>query len=206
MSSKRFSVGITGGIGSGKTTVANMFATRGVPIIDTDQIAHQLTASGGAAIPEIRKQFGPTFLTSEGALNRARMSDFIFQDVAEKIRLESILHPLIWNETEQTAAKVNNPYLIFVVPLLVENSSWQQRVNRVLVIDCPEDLQVKRVMQRSKLKESQVQAIMAAQVPRHVRLAAAHDVILNQEKPSMLEPQVEKLHNLYMHLAILKDK
>jgi dephospho-CoA kinase len=202
VSASRFSVGLTGGIGSGKTTVANMLEASGAAVIDTDQIAHQLTAAGGAAIPEIHAQFGEAFLTSDGAMDRAKVREYVFAEPAAKVRLESILHPLIGIETERAAAQARGLYLVFVVPLLVESGKWKQRVSRVLVVDCPEERQVARVMSRSGLSEPQVRAIMAAQVPRQVRLAAADDVILNDGDPSALAPQVEQLHALYAKLAV----
>lgn len=201
MSAGRFSVGLTGGIGSGKTTVANMFEARGAAVVDTDQIAHQLTAPGGAAIPQIHAQFGEAFLTPEGAMDRTKVREYVFAEPAAKARLESILHPLIRIETERAAAQAQGLYLVFVVPLLVESGTWKQRASRVLVVDCPEELQVARVMSRSGLSESQVRAIMAAQVPRQVRLAAADDVIVNDGEPSAIAPQVERLHALYATLA-----
>jgi dephospho-CoA kinase len=201
VSAGRFSVGLTGGIGSGKTTVANMFEARGAAVVDTDQIAHQLTAPGGAAIPQIHAQFGEAFLTTEGAMDRTKVREYVFAEPAAKARLESILHPLIRIETERAAAQAQGLYLVFVVPLLVESGTWKQRASRVLVVDCPEELQVARVMSRSGLSESQVRAIMAAQVPRQVRLAAADDVIVNDGEPSAIAPQVERLHALYATLA-----
>lgn len=198
---RRFSVGLTGGIGSGKTTVANMFAERGAALVDTDLIAHQLTAPGGGAMEAIRAEFGDDFLTVDGALDRARMRAKVFSDPLAKQRLESILHPLIRTETERAAAQASGSYLIFVVPLLVESSSWKERVSRVLVVDCPEELQVSRVRMRSGLEESQVRAIMAAQVSRDARLAAADDIVLNASTADALIPQVERLHALYVELA-----
>lgn len=201
MSAGRFSVGLTGGIGSGKTTVANMLEARGAAVIDTDLIAHQLTAPGGAAIPHIHAQFGEAFLTPGGAMDRAKVREYVFAEPAAKARLESILHPLIRIETERAAEQAQGLYLVFVVPLLVESGTWKERVSRVLVVDCPEEVQVQRVMRRSGLPEAQVRAIMAAQVPRQVRLAAADDVILNDGDPSALLPKVEQLHALYAKLA-----
>ena len=198
---KRFSVGLTGGIGSGKTTVADMFGEHGASVIDTDHIAHQLTVAGGPAIAAIREQFGDHFLTTGGAMDRARMRDCVFSDMAAKARLEAILHPLIRVETERAAAQARGPYLLFVVPLLVESGNWRQRVSRVLVVDCPEQLQIDRVMQRSGLSDAQVRAIMATQSSRTARLAAADDVVLNDGSAAALAPQVNRLHTLYTELA-----
>ncbi|GAB3539819.1 dephospho-CoA kinase [Noviherbaspirillum agri] len=198
---RRFSVGLTGGIGSGKTTVADMFAARGASVIDTDVIAHQMTAPGGAAIPQIRAQFGDAFLTPEGAMDRARMRAYVFDEPSAKTRLEAILHPLIRAETERAAQQAQGTYLVFVVPLLVESGGWRQRVNRVLVVDCPESTQVRRVISRSALPEQQVRAIMAAQATRDQRLATADDVIDNDGDALALVPQVDRLHALYSSLA-----
>jgi len=197
----RFSVGLTGGIGSGKSTVADLFAAHGAAIVDTDLIAHQLTAPDGLAIPPIRTAFGDAFIAADGALDRAKMRAAVFNDPAQKKQLEAILHPLIRLETERVAREVPGAYVIFVVPLLVESGTWVQRVSRVLVVDCPEETQRQRVMQRSGLSEEQVRAIMANQVPRATRLAAAHDIILNDGDPALLPAAVDRLHAQYLALA-----
>ena len=199
----RCAVGLTGGIGCGKTTVADLFAARGAAVIDTDLIAHQLSAPGGVAMPAILAAFGPAFVQPDGALNRARMRERVFGNPAEKARLEAILHPLIRSETERQAEAAVGPYLLFVVPLLVESGKWKERVERVLVIDCPEALQVSRVMQRSGLSAAQVGAIMAAQVSRTVRLAAADDVLHNDGDTAALPAQVDALHARYVQMAAL---
>jgi dephospho-CoA kinase len=197
----RFSVGLTGGIGSGKSTVADLFAARGATVIDTDQIAHQLTLPGGTAMPAIRTRFGDAFVTATGAMDRARMRELVFADPVAKKALEAILHPLIRSETERAAAHAHGAYLLLVVPLLIEAGNWAQRVGRVLVIDCPEQLQIERVMRRNGLTEPQVRAIMAAQATRETRLNAADDVIVNQGDTAALQPQVERLHALYCSFA-----
>jgi dephospho-CoA kinase len=198
---QRFSVGLTGGIGSGKSLVADMFAARGAAVVDTDQIAHQLTAPDGIAIPSIRAGFGDDFITAAGAMDRAKMRERVFADSAAKKQLEAILHPLIRIETEREAANVQGFYLMFVVPLLVESGSWKTRTSRILVVDSPEQLQVSRVMKRNQLPEAQVRAIMATQASRETRLAAADDVIINDRNVAALVPQVERLHALYKSLA-----
>lgn len=200
-SAPRFLVGLTGGIGSGKSIVADMFASYGAAIIDTDLIAHQLTAPDGAAIPDIRKTFGNAFIAASGAMDRIRMREHVFSEPQARHALEAILHPLIRDETERAALTAESRYLILVVPLLIEADAWRQRVSRILVIDCPEELQIRRVMQRNKLSESQVRAIMAAQAPRTVRLAAADDVVINDGDIENLEHQVAALHALYCTLA-----
>lgn len=193
----RFVVGLTGGIGSGKSLVANMFADRGASIVDTDQIAHSLTAPGGAAMPDILAEFGAQMADSRGAMDRARMRELVFREPAAKRRLEAILHPMIRDATLAAAADATGSYVILAIPLLVESGAWKQRVNRVLVIDCPEEVQVARVMARNGLAEDQVRAIMATQVPRLERLAAADDVIDNGGPIQALTPQVDRLHGFY---------
>jgi len=197
----RFSVGLTGGIGSGKSTVADLFAQRGAALIDTDLIAHQLTAPNGLAIAQIEQAFGSQFIQSDRAMNRGLMRQEVFSNPDAKKKLEAILHPLIRSETERASAEAIGDYVMFVVPLLVESGSWVDRVSRVLVIDTPEELQIQRVMQRNGFDEPQVRAIMANQATRAARLAAADDVIVNQATTIELLPQVEKLHQLYISLA-----
>ena len=193
-----FSVGLTGGIGCGKTTVADMFAALGASVIDTDQIAHSLTAPHGAAMPALLAEFGEDFATPEGALDRAKMRALVFSDATARARLEAILHPRIRDATAAAAAIATGPYTIFVVPLLIESGTWRERVTRVLAIDCSEETQVARVMTRSGLSAEQVRAIMAAQVTRAQRLAAADDVVNNDEGLDELRPQVERLHAHYL--------
>lgn len=192
-----FSVGLTGGIGSGKSLVADLFAARGAVQIDTDQIAHQLTGPGGAAMEAIRSAFGDVFLQADGALNRAVMRQHIFATPAARLTLEGILHPLIRFEANRAAQERPGHYPLFVVPLLVESDYWRARVDRILVVDCPETLQIARVMQRNAMSEAQVRAIMAAQASRPERLRHAHDVIVNDQDIAALLPQVERLHALY---------
>ncbi|MEY3695326.1 MAG: hypothetical protein RL083_1151 [Pseudomonadota bacterium] len=205
MTSPRFSVGLTGGIGSGKSLVADMFAAHGASVIDTDQIAHQLTAPGGLAIAQIRQTFGDAFLTIDGALNRARMREHVFADAAARQQLEKILHPLISQQTEAAARSSTGPYLLFVVPLLVESGRWVDRVDRVLVVDCPEAMQIARVQARNQFSVAQVEAIMATQVQRSERLAAADDVIVNEGPPEAAAAAVERLHRAYLDLAAKKQ-
>jgi len=193
-----FSVGLTGGIGCGKTTVADLFAARGAAIVDTDQIAHALTAPHGAAMPALLEEFGAEYATLDGALDRARMRTLVFDDPGARARLEAILHPRIREATAAAALLATGPYVIFAVPLLIESGTWRERVTRILAIDCPEAMQVARVMARNGLAEAQVRAIMAAQVTRAQRLAAADDVIVNDAGVEALLPQVERLHAEYL--------
>jgi dephospho-CoA kinase len=201
-----FSVGLTGGIGSGKTTVAGMFAAHGASVIDTDQIAHSLTAPHGAAMPALLAEFGDDFANPDGALDRAKMRRLVFSDPGARARLEAILHPKIRDATAAAAVIATGPYLIFAVPLLVESGTWRERVDRVLVVDCPEALQIERVMTRNGLQEAQVRAIMAAQATREQRLAAADDVVLNDDGVELLAPQVARLHAFYMDNATRMTK
>ncbi len=201
MQHKRFTVGLTGGIGSGKSFVADMFAALGASIIDTDILAHQLTAPQGKAIPAIMQQFGSDFLTSEGAMDRVKMREHVFANAAAKKQLEAILHPLIRECAEEAARNATGSYPIFVVPLLVESGTWKERVSRVLVVDCSEELQIRRVMRRNRFSEQQVRAIMGMQADRRARLAAADDVIVNDGDAAALAPQVERLHAFYLSLT-----
>lgn len=197
----RFSVGLTGGIGSGKSTVANLFAAAGAAVIDTDVISHRLTAADGDAIAQIRASFGAEFILPDGAMDRPRMREAVFAEPAAKARLEGILHPLIRQQTERAALDAQGAYLIFVVPLLVELGIWQERVSRILVVDCSEQTQIERVMQRNALSKAQVQVIMANQATRDARLAIADDVVNNDGDHSLLVQQVKILHQTYLVLA-----
>lgn len=200
-SQHRFSIGLTGGIGSGKSTVADLFAAHGVAVIDTDLIAHQLTAAGGRAIEAIKLAFGSGFIMASGAMDRIKMREAVFANPSEKKRLEAILHPLIRAETEHAAAQAEGAYIMFVVPLLVESGLWKQRVSRILAIDCSEATQIRRVMQRNNLTEQQVRAIMATQASREARLAVADDIVINDSDTTTLIAQVQRLHDLYLSLA-----
>ncbi|TAK72189.1 MAG: dephospho-CoA kinase [Betaproteobacteria bacterium] len=196
-----FTVGLTGGIGSGKSAAAQVFEELGTTVIDTDAVAHALTAPGGAAIEPIRAAFGAAYLTPEGALERARMRELVFADALKKRLLESILHPLIRARTSELVQAARSPYVVLMVPLLVESGDYRRRCQRILVVDCPEELQVERVMARSGLAAGQVRAIMANQVTREARLAAADDVVDNSQDLAQLRRQVEALHARYLQLA-----
>lgn len=194
-------IGLTGGIGSGKTTVADLFAARGIALIDADLIAHRLTAPGGAAMPAIRAAFGDALLTPDGALARAQMRSLVFSDPSAKTRLEAILHPLIRQQADAQAARATSAYVIHVVPLLVESGDGHARFDRVLVVDCDETTQIARVIQRNGFTREQVLAIMAHQATRAARLAAADDVIRNEGDTASLMSQVDVLHNRYLEMA-----
>jgi dephospho-CoA kinase len=196
-----FRVGLSGGIGSGKSTVADLFAAHGAAIIDADLIAHELTAPGGAAIAAVSEAFGASAIGADGALDRAWMRQLVFSHPEAKQRLEAILHPRIRARLEAKVAAAPEPVVIVVVPLLVESGEWQGRFDRVLVVDCPEQTQVERVMARSGLARSEVLAIIARQVTRTQRLAAADDVIFNDGAPEALGAQVERLYCSYLGAA-----
>jgi len=178
-------VGLTGGIGSGKSTVAKMLADCGAAVIDSDAIARQVTAPGGAAIDLIAKQFGADFITPEGALNRDRMRQLVFGDEQAKKQLEAIVHPLVGEETARQAAQAGSACIVFDVPLLVESGRWRQQVDRVLVVDCNETTQVSRVMVRNGWAREVVERVMAGQASRAQRLAAA-DVCIYNDAPLSL--------------------
>ncbi len=194
-------VGLTGGIGSGKSTVADLFVARGAALVDTDAIAHELTGPQGAAMAAIAEAFGPAAVDARGALDRAAMRRQVFADATARQRLEAILHPLIRAESDRRCQAARAPYVILAVPLLVESGSYRERVQRVLVVDCPEAVQVARVMARNGLGEAEVQAILAAQASRQQRLAVADDVVDNGGDAAALVPQVERLHRQYLAAA-----
>jgi len=196
-----FTVGLTGGIGSGKSTVADCFAAHGVPVIDTDAIALQLSAPGGAALKAIRAALGEWVMKADGTLDRAGLRRRVFADAADRNQLEAILHPRIRQEVEQALATLAAPYAIIVIPLLVETGGYRDLLNRVLVVDCPEELQIARVMARNGLTHDEVQAVLAAQVGRAERLSAADDVIVNTATPAALRAEVSLLHQRYLALA-----
>lgn len=196
-----FLVGLTGGIGSGKSAAASLFEELGAAVVDTDAIAHELTAPGGAAIESIRGAFGDDVIDARGALDRAAMRRKVFADPQAKARLEAILHPMIRAETDRRSAASRAPYVVLVVPLLVESGGYRSRVQRVAVVDCPEEVQVARVMSRSGLSAEEARAIMAAQVSRGQRLAVADDVIENGGELAALRPQIEALHRRYLEMA-----
>jgi dephospho-CoA kinase len=196
-----FTVGLTGGIGSGKSMVAGLFAKRGIAVIDTDEIAHEFTRPGGEAIEAIRTTFGASSIGADGALDRDRMRKLVFGDPAARKKLEGILHPLIRKESTRRGARARSPYAILVVPLLVEGGVDRSRYSRVLVVDCTEAQQVERTMRRSGLSEKEVRAVLAAQATREQRLARADDVIDNSGTPASLERQVSHLNEKYLTLA-----
>jgi dephospho-CoA kinase len=201
MESRRLLIGLTGGIGSGKSTAADLFAAHGVTIVDADAIAHALTVPGGAAIPAIRDAFGEAVIAEDGALDRAAMRAIVFDDPQARQKLEAILHPMIGHCSDLMIAEATGPYTMVVVPLLVESGRWRGRIDRLVVVDCPVETQIARVMQRNRFERAQVEAIMATQASREARLAAADDVIDNGGDAAAIGPQVDALHRRYLALA-----
>jgi len=198
-----FKLGLTGGIGSGKTQVANLLADLGASMIDTDLIAHQLTAAGGRAIEPIRQAFGEEVIEASGALNRARMRELVFAEPARRAELEAILHPLIGQTARQEAEQAVGLYVVFVVPLLVESGRWRQQIDRLCVVDCDQETQIERVRARNGIELITIQRILAAQATREQRLAVADDVIDNSKTVSLeaLKKQVLVLHQGWCNLA-----
>jgi dephospho-CoA kinase len=194
-------VGLTGGIGSGKSAAADAFAAHGATVVDTDAIARELTEQGGAAVAQIEKSFGSAFLDQAGGMDRKKMRDRVFADPAAKRALEALLHPMIREESARRIAAAGGPYVIHVVPLLIESPDYRSRVDRVLVVDCPEETQLARVRARSGLSEDEVRAIMRTQISRAERLAAADDVIDNRGSREALRKQVAALHKKYLQFA-----
>lgn len=192
------SIGLTGGIGSGKSTVAALLVDCGAVLVDTDAIARALSAAGGAALPALAREFGVGIIGSDQALDRERMRALAFADASAKARLEAILHPLIGAEAQRQARAAGTQPVVFDVPLLTESSSWRQRVRRVLVVDCCEDTQVRRVMQRSGWAEEQVRRVIAQQAPRRARRAIADALIFNDGLSlSALQAQVQALWRIW---------
>ncbi|SEL45585.1 dephospho-CoA kinase [Nitrosovibrio tenuis] len=193
-------IGLTGGIGSGKTAAATFFAALGADVIDTDVIAHELTRPHGAAISAVRQAFGERYITEDSALNRKEMRKLIFSDDDSRRKLEAILHPLIRTEVARRAALFCGPYGLIVVPLLLETCGYREMIHRVLVVDCCEYDQIARTVGRTGMDEQTVRAIMATQLSRAERLQQADDVISNDSDISHLKQQVEALHSKYLAL------
>lgn len=196
-----FVVGLTGGIGSGKSAAADEFARLGAAVVDTDVIARELTAPGGAAMPQLRALFGDAFVAPDGAMDREAMRRRVFSDPGARKALEGLLHPMIRAESERRISAARAPYVVHVVPLLVESPDYRNRVDRVLVVDAPEELQVRRVGARSGLAAAEVRGIIASQASRQARLAAADEIIDNAGDLAALRAQVAALHAKYVALA-----
>ena len=196
---RRLRIGLTGGIGSGKSVFAQLLQQLGAAVVDADAIAHQVTAAGGEAIEPIRRAFGDALIDGSGALERSRMRDLAFGDSAQRLRLEAILHPLIGARLRATARSLPGPYLVLVVPLLVESlARWRPAVDSIVVVDCPPEQQVQRVMQRSDLSAERVRSIMQVQASREQRLAAADVVVDNSGSLEHLREQALRLHERWL--------
>jgi dephospho-CoA kinase len=200
-----FVVGLTGGIGSGKSKVAGLFEQLGASVVDADAESHRLTGAGGAAIAALQSAFGPELITAQGALDRPRMRQRIYAEPGARARLEAILHPLIRSACAERIQSATGRYVIYMVPLLVESGRARSQVHRIVVVDCREATQIERVMARDGLDREAVLKIIAAQAPRSARLAAADDVIDNDGEARGLEPQVAALHQRYLMLAGSRD-
>ncbi len=197
-------VGLTGGIGSGKSEAAKLFAELGVPVTDVDVISHQLTSANQALIPVIAAHFGQQFITPEGALNRATMRDLVFKDPNALTQLNALLHPAIFEAAmQQLQLHADAPYQVLVVPLLFESPRYLPHIHRILLIDCDESTQIARVTLRSQLPEAQIVAIINTQTPRKIRLSLANDVIENNGDMTDLRKKILSLHQNYINTCIL---
>ena len=198
-------IALTGGLGSGKSEAAKQFAKLGVPVVDTDVIAHALTAVGSPVLTQISQLFGPQFLTKDGALDRAKLRTHVFTNPQERSKLEALLHPLIRaNALKQLAEnehQLHPDYQILVIPLLFENNQYQTSIHKTLVIDCDEQLQISRAMARSQLSQAEAQAILDAQVTRATRLKLADEVIKNNGTLAELTESVEKMHQKLLKIC-----
>jgi dephospho-CoA kinase len=193
-------IGLTGGIGCGKSAVTTLFNQLNVPVIDADEIAHQLVAVGQPALILIQQTFGVHSLYADGSLNRDAIRELVFTHPEQKQKLEAIIHPLVYQAIEEQMALLNAPYCIISIPLLFETNN-ADFVNRVLVVDCPVETQIDRVQKRDNLTAERVQSIINTQVSREFRRASAHDIIDNTKTTVELAQQVENLHNLYLSLS-----
>lgn len=199
-------VGLTGGIGSGKTEAARIFAELGVPVVDTDAIAHALTSAGHPVLKEIIAQFGDSYLQADQTLDRAALREKVFSDTQARYQLEAILHPAIYDAVLQALQEnATAPYQVIAIPLLFESKRYQALINRSLLIDCDEELQISRAAARSGMAASAVAAIMRAQMPRNARIKQADDVILNNGSLSELRQKIEDIHKNYMQACIVSE-
>jgi dephospho-CoA kinase len=197
-------VALTGGIGSGKSAAAKVFAELGVPVTDVDEISHQLTAANQPLIQDLKANFGGDYITPEGALNRAAMRKLVFSDDAARAKLNALLHPAIYDAAMlQLQVNKDAPYQILVVPLLFDSPRYLPHINRILVIDCDENTQIERVKQRSKLPESEIINIIKAQTSRKKQLKLANDVIENNENVEKLSEKIHEIHQKYLNTCIV---
>jgi len=198
-------IGLTGGIGCGKTTVATIFGQLKIPVIDADEIAHQLVAIGQPALARIQQAFGADVLYPDGSLNRKKLRDLIFSDPKQKQKLEAILHPLVYQSIQTELKQLNAPYCIICIPLLFE-TNMTHLVDRILVVDCSVETQIERIRKRDNMSMERIQSIIDSQVSRTFRKTHAHDLIDNSETDVRLAEEVKKLHNLYLSLSPCQDK
>lgn len=199
-----FRVGLTGGIGCGKTTVLELFKKLSVPVLDADLIARQLVEKGQPALVEIAQAFGDGILTADGSLDRARLREIVFSDTHRKQKLESIIHPLVFQSIESQLKQLTAPYCIICIPLLFETNQTAF-VDRILVVDCPVEIQMERVKKRDKLPVKLIKSIIDSQVSRAYRLEKADDIIDNSASEATLAERVKNLHNLYFSLSKYQD-
>lgn len=196
-----FSVGLTGGIASGKTTISDLFAARGVPVVDTDIISRALLEPGELAFTQVHQHFGDEILDAGGKIDRKRLREIVFNQPKEKSWLEKMLHPLIYQRSlEAIRAHTGAAYVLVVVPLLFE-TNFQSLVDRILVVDCPPDEQIERLVKRDRIDTSLAQKMLGQQIGNAERVARAHDIIDNRSEDADLESQVEALHGFYLELA-----
>ncbi len=193
-------IGLTGGIGSGKSVVCNIFRELGVPIIDSDEIARSVVQAGSPVLQQIKHEFGNDILLPDGSLDRSRMRELVFSDERKRQKLEALLHPLIRAEMEEQIATISAPYVILAIPLLLEKG-WQQYLDRIVVVDCSESQQIERACARDNSTNDLITRIIASQISREERLAAADDIIDNSGQLSSLYEQVRGLHHAYLHLT-----
>jgi dephospho-CoA kinase len=198
-------IGLTGGIGCGKSTVARIFEQLKTPVIDADEIAHQLVAIGQPALAQIRQDFGTVVFKPDGSLDRKKLSEIVFSDPKQKQKLESILHPLVYRSIQAKIKQLNTPYCIICIPLIFE-TNMTQLVDRILVVDCSFETQIERVQKRDNMTIEKIQSIINSQVSRAFRKAHANDLIDNSETDDRLAEAVKKLHNLYLSISNCQDK
>lgn len=198
-------IGLTGGIGCGKTTAAKIFEQLKAPVIDADEIAHQLVAIGQPALARIKQEFGTGVFNPDGSLNRQTLGDFIFSDSKQKEKLESILHPLVYQSIQSELKLVDAPYCIICIPLLFE-TNMNHIVDRILVVDCPVETQIDRLQKRDNMTIARIQSIIGSQVSRTYRKAHANDLLDNSKTDNRLAEEVKKLHNLYLSISASQDK
>ena len=198
-------IGLTGGIGCGKTTASNLFEQLNIPVIDADKIAHQLVAVGQPALKEIEKTYGTDMLNPDGSLNRKNLRELIFSDPLQKQKLENLLHPLVYLSINTEVERLSAPYCIICIPLLFE-TDMSHLVDRILVIDCSVQTQINRLKKRDNMTLESIQSIINSQVSQAFRKAGANDLIYNSETNDRLAEQIKKLHNFYLSLSTSQDK